>query len=135
MIEPDASRRFRSPTTYRCPSIRFRAGRMISACRAGSVARESSSTQYGCRFPVVASSSTTGASRRSDAPMSVMGAAPVRARSMPGTDASSIEPGENPSLRFHSAGSIGVPATLRGICSGARLTRRPVGVDRSRTVK
>ena len=67
--------------------------------------------------------------------MSVSGAAPVRVRSMPGTAAIIIEPGEKPSLRFHSAGSIGTPATLRGIISGVKFTRRPVGVDRSRTVK
>ena len=66
---------------------------MINARRAGSVALASSSAQYGQRSPVLVSTITMGASRRRDHPTSVMGAAPVLARSRPGTWASSIEPG------------------------------------------
>src|SRR5438105_3341494 len=56
-------------------------------------------------------------------------------RSSPGTWVSAIEPGEKPSLRFHSVGSIGTPATLRGIPAMGRCTRRPVSVVGSGTVK
>ena len=45
-----------------------------------------------------------------------------------------MAPGENPSLRFHSVGSTGAPATLRGVASGEMSTRRPVGVVASRAV-
>ena len=45
----------------------------------------SSSDQIGQRWPVTVSSSTIGWSAPSDAPMSVIGAAPVLARSRPGT--------------------------------------------------
>ena len=43
-------------------------------------------------------------------------------------------PGENPSLRFHSVGSSGLPATFFGIESRFMFTRRPVGVVASATV-
>ena len=58
----------------------------------------------------------------------------VRCRSSPGTNVRTSEPGEKPSLRFHSVGSIGLPAWLRGIASGERSTRLPVGVVSSATV-
>ena len=45
------------------------------------------------------------------------------------------EPGEKPSLRFQSAGSIGLAATLRGIAVRSNAIRRPVGVERSGFVK
>ncbi len=67
--------------------------------------------------------------------MSVSGAAPVRARSRPGTTVRMADPGLKPSLRFHSVGSIGTPAALRGIESGENCTRRSVSVERSGTVK
>jgi hypothetical protein len=72
---------------------------------------------------------------RSDRPMSVSGAAPVRSRSRPGTAVRMVDPGLNPSLRFHSVGSIGVPAAFCGIARGLRFTRLPVSVELSRTVK
>src|SRR3954454_1803411 len=67
--------------------------------------------------------------------MSVIGTAPVFARSSPGTYVTISEPGENPSARFQSVGSIGLPATLRGIEVRSNATRRPVGVERSGFVK
>src|SRR6476646_6755779 len=45
------------------------------------------------------------------------------------------EPGEKPSARFQSVGSIGLPATLRGIEVMSKFTRRPVGVEASAFVK
>jgi hypothetical protein len=45
------------------------------------------------------------------------------------------DPGEKPSLRFHSVGSIGLPAPLRGIARMLKLIRLPVAVLRSMTVK
>src|SRR4051794_12167398 len=67
--------------------------------------------------------------------MSVIGTAPVFARSSPGTYVTISEPGENPSARFQSVGSIGLPATLRGIELRSNAIRRPVGVERSGFVK
>ncbi len=71
--------------------------------------------------------------------MSVSGTRPVRSNaawlSSPGTLRTIDSPGLKPSLRFHSVGSIGVPLEFRGIESTEKLTRRPVGVERSRTVK
>ena len=53
-----------------------------------------------------------------------------------------MEPGENPSLRFHSVGSIGLPsppsvtsAPVRGIAARLKLTLRPVSVFGSAIVK
>ncbi|WP_203885605.1 hypothetical protein [Planotetraspora kaengkrachanensis] len=67
--------------------------------------------------------------------MSVIGAALVLVKSTPGTLVRIGVPGLKPSLRFHSVGSIGVPATFCGIISGEKAIRRPVSVDRSATVK
>src|SRR4051812_11879028 len=67
--------------------------------------------------------------------MSASGTAPVFARSSPGTYVVICEPGEKPSARFQSVGSIGLPATLRGIDVRSNATRRPVGVERSAFVK
>src|SRR6476661_3949885 len=71
--------------------------------------------------------------------MSVSGAGSVFANafalSMPGTFVTIIEPGEKPSARFQSVGSIGLPATLRGIARTLKSTRLPVVVDASATVK
>src|SRR5688572_19233158 len=46
------------------------------------------------------------------------------------------DPGENPSLRFHSVGSIGLPSPpsvfsvpFRGMASGLKLTWTPVSVS------
>lgn len=64
--------------------------------------------------------------------MSVTGAAPVRARSRPGTRLSSIDPGEKPSARFHSPGDTGTPSAFFSVVR--RWTRRPVGVPASATV-
>ena len=75
---------------------------------------------------------TIGASRSSELAMSVIGAAPLAARSMPGRRATSADPGENPSLRLSSVGSMWTPAALAGVASGPRSTRRPVSVERSR---
>ena len=46
-----------------------------------------------------------------------------------------IAPGLNPSLRFHSVGSIGTPLELVGIESARKCTRRPVADAPSATVK
>src|SRR4051794_27425929 len=71
--------------------------------------------------------------------MSVSGTPPVpakaRALSLPGTFVMTSEPGEKPSALFQSVGSIGLPAMLRGMASGLKLTWRPVGVDGSAFVK
>jgi hypothetical protein len=67
--------------------------------------------------------------------MSVIGAPPLAARSRPGSSTAIAEPGEKPSLRFHSVGSMWTPAVLAGRVSGPNATRRPVAVVRSRTVK
>ncbi|GGT20370.1 hypothetical protein GCM10010176_076040 [Nonomuraea spiralis] len=75
-----------------------------------------------------------GAFRSSDRPMSVIGAAPVLARSSPGTLASNIEPGEKPSFLFHSPGAIGTPAAETGVEPADKATLRPVAVPRSATV-
>src|SRR2546425_1165743 len=85
----------------------------------------SSSDQNGKRWPVVASMIKIGASaalyRRIDAMLSAGSLNPpvdrlavphVWWRSRPGTSVITIDPGENPSLRFHSVGSIGLPAML-----------------------
>src|SRR3954471_5686370 len=37
-------------------------------------------------------------------------------------------PGEKPSLRFHSRGSVRLPSLFLGIAAAAKFTRRPVGV-------
>ena len=66
--------------------------------------------------------------------MSVIGAAPVAPRSIPGTNAITIDPGLKPSLRFVSLGSIGTPEMLRGIAATGRWRRRPVGESASATV-
>jgi hypothetical protein len=131
---PAASRRFRNATTYRCPSARFRAGRTSSAWRAGSVALLSSSAKYGHRSPVTVSRMTIGASRRSDRPMSVIGATPDRARSTPGTWRTSDDPGENPSARSQGPGCVGTPAVETGSISAVNASRRPVGDDGSARV-
>ena len=72
----------------------------------------------------------------------VLGAPRQRGGRGPGTSVRTGEPGENPSLRFHSVGSTGLPsppsvtsAPLRGIAAGLKLTLRPVSVVASATVK
>ena len=71
--------------------------------------------------------------------MSVIGTAPVfwnaSGVSRPGTLVTIFWPGLKPSLRFHSSGRIGLPATLRGMSISWRLSRRPVSVVGSATVK
>ena len=71
--------------------------------------------------------------------MSVIGTAPVLANacrlSRPGTRVTIASPGLKPSERFMSVGSIGLPATLRGMPSGGRFSRLPVGVLGSEAVK
>ena len=67
--------------------------------------------------------------------MSVDGAAPVRARSRPGTKVKTAEPGLNPSLRSYGAGSMAAPAAFVGIAWGWKSTCRPVAVEGSATVK
>jgi hypothetical protein len=42
--------------------------------------------------------------------------------------ASSIDPGENPSERFHAAGSMPLPATFLGVIALVRSSRSPVGL-------
>ncbi len=66
--------------------------------------------------------------------MSVIGAAPVRSRSSPGTAVRMTEPGLNPSFRFHSVGSTWTPSAFAGSASCAKSTRLPVSVVGSSTV-
>src|SRR3954468_14747488 len=71
--------------------------------------------------------------------MSVIGTEPVLAKasgvSSPGTLVTISEPGLKPSARFQSVGSMGLPATLRGMSSRLKSTRRPVGGLGSALVK
>jgi hypothetical protein len=91
----------------------------------------SSMTASGC-----SSRTAHGPSSSPPRPVSGSGSRPnVTVRSRPGTTASAIDPGENPSLRFHSVGSTDLPAMLRGMARGCRSTRRPVGVVGSMAVK
>ena len=55
--------------------------------------------------------------------------------SIPATWVTIWEPGLNPSSRFQSLGSIGVPAALRGVASGLTFRRIPVAVLASAVVK
>ena len=55
--------------------------------------------------------------------------------SIPATWVTICEPGLNPSSRFQSLGSIGVPAALRGVASGLTFRRIPVAVLASAVVK
>ncbi len=59
--------------------------------------------------------------------MSVWGGSPDAAGSTPGTTTMPIDEGENPSLRFHSAGSTATPCALTGMPAAGRSRRRPVG--------
>ena len=45
------------------------------------------------------------------------------------------DPGENPSFRFHSVGSMGFPTMLRGISGTSKSMRFPVAVVGSSRVK
>ena len=63
--------------------------------------------------------------------MSVIGTAPVRSNaawlSSPGTLVTIMFPGEKPSARFWSVGSIGLPARFFGTEALFRFSLRPVG--------
>ena len=65
----------------------------------------------------------------------VTGGSPDGTRSaffvMPGTTVRICAPALKPSLRFHSCGSIGFPAALRGMASTLRSSRRPVALEAS----
>src|SRR5262249_15751065 len=135
MMLPDASRMSRNATTIRSPSVKSRAGRITSARVDGSLFHVSSSAQYGTRWRVTVSSSTTGAPGARDPPIFVMGGIEVGSRSIPGTNVMISEPGLKPSLRFQSVGSIGTPETFDGSSSPVKCSRRPVGELRSATVK
>ncbi len=76
-----------------------------------------------------------GASVFSEEPMSVMGAIPLRARSIPFTCRRTGVPGLKPSLRLKSVGSMGTPALFFGMSATGKSIRRPVGVDGSCLVK
>ncbi len=54
--------------------------------------------------------------------------------SRPGTRTMIVLPGEKPSARFQSVGSIRLPLLFTGIASRGKAMRRPVGVERSATV-
>ncbi|TMK22915.1 MAG: hypothetical protein E6G68_01385 [Actinobacteria bacterium] len=111
----------------------------------------SSSDQKGHRSPLVVSMIMIGASvawyramsamwsRGSFGPPTrgpVIAAVPqVCRRSRPGTNVRTSEPGEKPSLRFHSVGSIGLPTMLRGISASWKSTRFFVAVVASGFVK
>ena len=64
--------------------------------------------------------------------MSVIGTAPVRSNaawlSRPGTRVTIMFPGEKPSARFWSVGSIGLPTRFLGTEALFRFSWRPVGV-------
>jgi len=79
------------------------------------------------------SMSTIGASRLSEAPMSVIGATPDAVRSAPGSTVRIGPPGEKPSLRSQAAGSRWTPAALAGIIAAVNATRSPVRLSASRT--
>ncbi len=76
-----------------------------------------------------------GAFAAIDAPMFVIGAMPVLARSIPGTWTMIGEPGLKPSLRFHAVGSMGVPWMFLPMSETGKSTRRPVEVVGSCTVR
>ena len=78
---------------------------------------------------------TTGESAASERERSPSGGAPVCSKSTPGTCARIFCDGEKPSLRFHSAGSIGTPCLFTGMESIDILTRQPVSVLSSSTTK
>ncbi len=107
---------------------------MMSARFASDVALASSSAKNGQCSPVVASTSTIGESGVSDRPMSVIGGAPLAARSTPGNVARIMAPGLKPSFVFQSAGSMWTPATFAVSDAALRFTRRPVSVVESRVV-
>src|SRR4051812_17616402 len=86
----------------------------------------SSSVQIGMRSPVAASTTATGVPGSSDCAMSVIGAAPVLARSTLGTDTRAAWPGEKPSLRLVDRGSGRTPLLLAGSIDVRNATRLPV---------
>jgi hypothetical protein len=55
--------------------------------------------------------------------------------SRPGTFVTISAPGLKPSLRLYGSGAIGLPARFAGIDALFRLSRRPVSVVGSATVK
>ena len=83
---------------------------------------------------VVVSRMTIGAFSFSDAPMSVDGGSFDSATSRPGNRATSDEPGEKPSLRLISVGSMWRPSAFAGIDASAMFSRRPVSVSSSPSV-
>ena len=99
------------------------------------VSLASSSAQTGWRLPVVASMATTADLAPSESCGLVIGGSAVFAASRPGTYVSASWPGEKPSLRFHSVGSMGFSATFLGIERMLRFSRLPVAVVGSATVK
>src|SRR4029079_18264039 len=102
------------------------AGRMMSD-RFGSVdAFASSSTNMSCFAPVLALMRTIGAPTSSERSTSVIGAAPVCARSMFGTCVRIVGPTLKPSFRLESLDSIGMFVAFRGIPRLLKLTRLPV---------
>ena len=130
---PAESFRFRRPTAMRWPSGRLIAGWINSSCRSTACGSASSSAQCGRRFPVSMSSSTEAESSLIEAPMSPIGGSPDRFGSTPAALTMIGVPGLNPSLRFHSVTSRGLPATL-GITPDGRATRRPEIARSSATV-
>src|SRR5690348_8440852 len=103
------------------------------------VAFASSSDQISWRWWVFALITTIGWPGSYVRETSVIGTAPVFWKavglSSPGTCVTISWPGLKPSLRFQSVGSIGLPAAFLGIEARSRLTRRPVSVVLSGTVK
>ena len=67
--------------------------------------------------------------------MSVIGGAPVCARSIVAFWNRIIGPTLKPSSTFHLSGTTALLAPLRGIDAASRCTRLPVGVLASATVK
>ncbi len=85
---------------------------------------------------MVVSIRTTGLEALSELPMAEMVATPLRDRLTPGTWASRVAPGLNPSLPSQAAvWSVWVPVgSVRGQGPAGRSTRRPVGIERSGAV-
>ena len=112
---------------------------MISTRSAARFGFESISAQIGCRLPVRALITTTGERLLRPRRRFVSGGSLLRRTaagvSSPGTFTSIALPGLNPSARFMSLGSIGLPFLLRGIADFVSASRRPVSVLLSRFVK
>ena len=99
------------------------AGWIINRRSSSDGAFGSTSAHRGIRSPVAVSTSTTGESSASEVSRSVQLGSDEASASRPGTWVSNVELGLNPSLRFHSLGSIATPSVLTGRPSAGNATR------------